>query len=99
MIYVVATVHVKPGCRSEFLQIFNANVPTVLAEAGCLEYYPAVDVDAQLPIQQLDDNEVVVIEKWESVAALHAHLQAPHMLSYKEQVQDMVESVSLRVLQ
>ncbi len=47
----------------------------------------------------MSDDEVVVIEKWESMEALHAHLQAPHMMAYKEMVKDMVASVSLRVLQ
>lgn len=99
MIYVVATAKLKPGRRTEFLTIFNANVPVVLEEPGCLEYYPAIDVDAKLAIQEMQEDEVVVIEKWDSVSALHAHLRAPHMLAYKEKVQDLVETVSLRVLQ
>lgn len=99
MINVVATIKLKSGHRREFLDIFQDNVPAVRQEAGCIEYFPAVDVDARIPIQQTNNDEVVVIEKWESVEALHAHLQAPHMLSYKEKVKDIVESVSLRVLQ
>ncbi len=99
MICVVATIKIKPGSRVEFLNRFNANVPAVRDEDGCIEYFPTIDVDAQIPIQATDENEVVVIEKWESVAALHAHLKAPHMLIYKEQVKEMVEGVSLRVLE
>jgi quinol monooxygenase YgiN len=99
MIHVVATAKLKTGRRAEFLDIFRANVPAVRNEAGCIEYYPAVDIDANLPIQQMSDDEVVVIEKWESMEALHAHLQAPHMMVYKEKVKDMVASVSRRVLQ
>jgi quinol monooxygenase YgiN len=38
-------------------------------------------------------------EKWESLEALHAHLRAPHMLTYREQVKDMVEDLSLNVLE
>jgi quinol monooxygenase YgiN len=99
MICVVATIKIKPGQHSEFLAIFNANVPAVLAENGCIEYFPTIDIDANVSIQAKGENEVVVIEKWESVAALHAHFEAPHMISYKEQVKDMVVDVSLRVLE
>ena len=42
---------------------------------------------------------VTIIEKWESLAALRAHLTAPHMLTYREKVKDIVENVSLKVLQ
>ena len=99
MICVVATAKIKPGMRNQFLEIFNANVPAVRAEHGCIEYFPTVDIDAQISVQAMDGNEVVVIEKWDDVAALQAHLQAPHMLEYKEKVKDMVESVSLKVLE
>jgi quinol monooxygenase YgiN len=98
MIYVVASVRVKEGRREEFLEIFKANVPAVLAEDGCIEYAPTVDVDAALSPQKLDPAMVTVVEKWESTAALQAHLKAPHMLAYRENTRDLVESVTLKVL-
>lgn len=98
MIHVIATARIKPGKVSEFIDIFKANVPSVLEEEGCVEYLPAVDVDAGLPPQHLDEHVVTVIEKWESVEALHAHLQSPHMMTYREQVKDIVEDVALKVL-
>mgnify|MGYP006285159195 FL=1 len=99
MIQVLASIRVKPGKRSEFLEIFKANVPNVHREPGCLEYFPAVDVDTGLPPQVQDPNVVTVVEKWESVQALQDHLQTPHMLNYREQVKDLVEDLSLKVLQ
>lgn len=99
MISVIATITVKPGCREEFLRLFNANVPNVLAENGCVEYFPAVDVDSGIGIQSSDGESVVVIEKWNSLDALHAHLAAPHMKQYKEDTKDMVTGLSLKVLQ
>jgi quinol monooxygenase YgiN len=38
------------------------------------------------------------MEKWRSVEDLKAHLNAPHMLDYRDKVEDMVEHVSIRVL-
>lgn len=99
MISVIASIRVKAGRRSAFLQIFKSNVPKVREEKGCIEYFPAVDADSGLPPQVLDENMVTIIEKWESLEALRDHLTAPHMLAYKEKVKDIVEAVSLKILQ
>ena len=99
MINVIATIRVKAGRLSDFLEIFKSNVPNVREERGCVEYFPAVDIDADLPPQSLDENVVTIIEKWESLEALREHLNAPHMLAYKEKVKNIVEEVSLKVLQ
>jgi quinol monooxygenase YgiN len=98
MINVLASIRVAKGKRSAFLDIFNDNVPKVRQEEGCLEYFPATDIDASLQAQHLDDNLVTIIEKWQSLEALRAHLAQPHMLEYKEKVKDLVEDVSLKVL-
>lgn len=99
MITVVASIHVKPGHISQFIDIFKANIPAVLAEDGCIEYYPAVDIETGLPPQELNENLLTIIEKWESTDALKNHLGAPHMLAYREQVKNIVEKVTVRVLQ
>lgn len=99
MISVLASISVKTGKRREFLEIFKANVPNVLAEKGCVEYMPMVDIASGLAPQQLDEHLVTIVEKWESLEHLKAHLVAPHMLSYKEQVEGLVEDVSLKVLE
>jgi quinol monooxygenase YgiN len=99
MIVVIASVRVKPGKRAEFLKIFKTNVPAVRKEKGCIEYLPTVDAAADLPPQLRDENEVTVIEKWESVESLHEHLNSPHMLAYRNRIKGMAESVSLKVLE
>jgi quinol monooxygenase YgiN len=98
MINVIASIRVKAGKLSDYLAILKANTPTVKKEKGCIEYIPTVDIDV-LPLQVLDKNIVTILEKWENLEALHAHLRSPHMLNYREKVKTMVESVSLKVLQ
>jgi len=98
MIHVIASICLRAGRMSEFLEIFKRNVPLVRKEKGCLEYTPTVDIDAALPPQILDENVVTIIEKWESLQALHDHLQTAHMLAYRENVKDIVTNVSLKVL-
>ena len=100
MIYVIAGIELNEGCKDEFLEIFKGNVPKVRAENGCIKYEPTVDVDSGIPIQgALRENLVTIVEAWESVDALHAHLQAPHMLTYREQVKDLVKEIKIQVLE
>ena len=99
MIHVIATVEVKAGKRDAFLTEFHRLVPLVRAEKGCIQYGPAVDVPTGIPVQSaIRDNVVLVIEQWESIEALHAHLAAPHMQEYRGRVKDLVTSVQLQVL-
>ncbi|UCF94503.1 MAG: antibiotic biosynthesis monooxygenase [Desulfobacterales bacterium] len=100
MIHVIATVELNPDCREKFLEIFQRNVPHVKQEKGCLAYAPTVDVDSGIPAQgELRDHVVTVVEVWEDLEALHAHLKAPHMRAYREEVKDLVKSLGLQVLQ
>jgi quinol monooxygenase YgiN len=100
MIFVIATIEVKPGKREAFLMEFHKNMPNVRAEKGCLEYGPTVDlktdIKAQIPLRE---NAVTIVEKWESLQALHAHLAAPHMATYRERVKDYVAGVTLQILE
>jgi quinol monooxygenase YgiN len=100
MIHVIATIEVKPGKRDAFLAEFHRIVPLVRAEAGCIEYGPSVDVASGLSMQgPLRENIAVIIEKWESLTALRAHTQAPHMADYRAAVKDLVVGVQLQILQ
>jgi len=98
MINVIASIYIKEGRLSEFVEIFKLNIPNVLKEEGCIEYVPTVDVLTDLSPQELDDNVVTIIEKWNSLDDLQAHLSAPHMLAYKENVKNLVDKVSLKIL-
>ncbi len=100
MIHVLAMITTKPGMRDAVLKIFHANCPAVLAEAGCIEYGPAIDADGIGPIQtKLGPDTFVVVEKWESAATLAAHAAAPHMVAYGAKVRDMVAARVIHVLQ
>ena len=98
MITVIASIHIKQGRLSEFIEIFKSNIPNVLQEKGCIEYVPTIDVPTGLAPQELNENVVTIIEKWASLDDLQAHLSAPHMLAYRESVADIVDKVSLKVL-
>ena len=98
MVNVVASIQIKEGKMTEFLDIFNSNIPNVLAEKGCIEYVPTIDVATDIGAQVTNKNEVTVIEKWASLKDLLAHLSAPHMVEYREKVKDIVVGVEIKVL-
>jgi quinol monooxygenase YgiN len=84
----------------EMIHVLNENVPKVRAEDGCLAYEPTVDVEPGLPIPvAVRENVVTIIEAWENLEALHAHLKTPHMAAYREAVKDFVRNLKLQVLQ
>ena len=98
MICVIATIKAKAGQRNALLACIQDNLSDVHAEIGCVEYQPMVDIVSSLGAQELDENIVTMVEKWETMANLDAHAISPHMLKYRERVKDIVESVSLKVL-
>ena len=99
MIHVIAHIEIVAGRRDEYLTAFHELVPLVLAEEGCIEYGPAVDIETPIPIQDpLRENIVTVIEKWESIEALEAHLQAKHMQENREKVKDMLAGINIQIL-
>ena len=99
MITVIASIRVVPDRVVEFVKLFNDNVPNVLEEDGCIEYYPTVDIETGLELQQTDPSVVTIVECWESIEALKKHLDAPHMIEYRTRVKDLVTEVTIKVLQ
>lgn len=100
MIYVIAQIELKADCKDAYLNILGRNISNVKAEKGCLKYEPTVDCDSGLPVQGgLRENVVTIVEAWENLEALHAHLKTPHMLAYREEVKDLVNQLTIKVLQ
>ena len=99
MIYGVVSVKVKAGKLQEWLELFKANAERVREERGCIRYFPLLDIDAGLPIQTFEKDVVTILEQWESLEALHDHFAAPHMAVYFEKEKDLIEGVTVKMLQ
>jgi quinol monooxygenase YgiN len=100
MIHVIASLSINDGKLDEFLELFKSLAPIVRQEKGCHQYLLTVDVEGTgVPPQNVDKNIVTFIEKWESVDALQAHMQTPHMAAQAEKEKGIVkEMVSLKIL-
>ena len=99
MIHVIATIELRAGARDSFLADFARLAPEVRAEDGCIEYAAAVDVasgiGAQIPPRP---DVVVVVEKWDTLLALEAHLDARHMHEHRRRVAPFAVRTTLQVL-
>lgn len=96
MIHVLAILTALPGKRVEVLEAFQANVPAVHAEDGCIEYTPVVDVEGADPA--FGPDTFVVVEKWASMDAFKAHAASAHMAAYGEKVKHLMAERAVHVL-
>ncbi|WP_428375378.1 putative quinol monooxygenase [Lichenicoccus sp.] len=99
MINVIAIVTTQPGKRAELLHAIHRNLLAIRAEDGCIEFGPTIDASGPRDLQvPLGDDVLVLVEKWASVEALEAHLQAPHMIEYFARTQALVAHAVVHVL-
>jgi quinol monooxygenase YgiN len=98
-VHVIAVITARPKKRAELLQAFQANVPNVHAEEGCVEYVATIDAEGAGSIQtRFGPDTFVVVEKWASLDALQAHAAAPHMAAYAAKTKDLIASRVIHVL-
>jgi quinol monooxygenase YgiN len=99
MVHVIAVITAKPGMRGQILEAFQANVPAVHAEDGCIEYGATVDADGVGPFQtRFGDDTFVVVEKWESLDHLLAHAASDHMKAYGAKTKDFIAERKVHVM-
>ncbi|EEB83686.1 putative quinol monooxygenase [Roseobacter sp. GAI101] len=99
IVHVIAVITTKPGQRAAVLDLFNANVPAVLAEDGCIAYEGTIDTENAGPMQSaFGPDTFVVVEKWSSMEALGAHARSPHMKAYGASTKDMLADRAIHIL-
>jgi quinol monooxygenase YgiN len=100
MIQVVVLFDLHEGKRDAFLKEFKKLQPLVEGECGCIEYFMAVDVDTGLDqINGPNLDRLMLIERWESLEALKAHLVIDHMVAYRPTVADYIVKATALVAQ
>jgi len=78
MVVTTVTYHVFPGKRNEFIKaIVETNTAAkTLNEEGCLEYRFSLPIDSE--------DELCLLERWESPEHLVPHRTQPHFLLLQE---------------
>jgi quinol monooxygenase YgiN len=76
LIYVIATLSLKPGAGPKLLDAAKACIEKTRAEQGCLGY--------DLHTSITDPHTMVFVEKWERREDLTAHSKQPHLAAWRE---------------
>jgi quinol monooxygenase YgiN len=98
MIHIVVTMMVKEGRMKDFLAVCEKLRPFVLKEKGCHAYEYTREIASPLAIQEpVDPNRITLVERWESLDAIKAHMEAPHMKEIGPKMKDLRSSVVARV--
>lgn len=82
MVVVLAYVEVKEGAAQEFVKAANKCVEATRKETNNISYKLYSDTESAL--------KFVVVEEWESKAALDAHMQTPHFADFGAQIKDLL---------
>lgn len=99
IVHVLAVIKTKLGQRASVLEIFNANVPAVLAEDGCIAYEATIDTpNAGANQAEFGLDTFVVVEKWASLDALKTHSEAAHMKAYGTKTAGMLADRTIHIL-
>ncbi|OTG60764.1 antibiotic biosynthesis monooxygenase [Acinetobacter sp. ANC 3903] len=101
MLTIIADIQLRPGTehREKVLNAFRKITPVVLQEEGCHGYQLLIDHESDVHYQTKIPDSITMLEHWESVEHLNAHLQTPHMQAYQQQVKDDVLNVKIRIMQ
>lgn len=101
MLIVIADIQIRSGAqhRENVLNAFRRITPVVLQEDGCYGYELLVDHEPDVSYQTKLPDSITMLEHWEGIEHLNAHLQTPHMQAYQQQVKDDVLDVKIRIMQ
>ena len=100
-VYVLCRFDLKPDANiADYVAKTLAVVPAVRAENGCQLYTLLGDAktDWDKPMR-FGERTMWMLEKWDSIEALKAHLQTPHMKAFGPTVRDMRTGGTFHVLQ
>lgn len=91
IVNVVAAIAAKPGQEQRVEDILKGLVRPSRQDKGCILYDLHKDLD--------NPGVFVFYEAWESREMLEAHLNAPHLLAWREKAPELAASMDVKVLE
>jgi quinol monooxygenase YgiN len=90
MIYVIATMNIKPGTRDAVLAAAKPCIEATRKEVGCIFY--------DLNTSASDPNLLTFVERWESRDHLAAHAKTEHIKTWRAASGDHVVSRVIEII-
>jgi quinol monooxygenase YgiN len=91
MLYLIATLIVKPEKRADFLENARDVIAATRKEPGCQTY----DLTSSIT----EPNEFLFVERWASREALNGHFEMPHFKHWRELCADYLEKRTLEIIE
>ena len=76
MIYLIATLTIKPGSLDNIMEAVRPCIEATRKEDGCISY--------DLHRNVTEPDQLVFVERWESRPQLDAHFSTPHLIAWRE---------------
>lgn len=80
---LVAILTARPDRAEALRDALSAIIPRVRSEPGCLRY--------ELHVDKADEHRLIMVEAWESEAALAAHVAAPAFQSLAARFDELLD--------
>lgn len=90
MIYVIATIAIKPEKREETLAAARVAIAATQQEKGCISY------DLHESVTQ--PGTFVFVERWENRAAVDAHMNAEHFKVWRKAGAEGIASRKIEIV-
>ena len=90
MIYVIATMTIKPGTRDKVLAAAQPCIQATRKETGCIFY--------DLNTSATDPNLLTFVERWESRDHLAAHAKTEHIKAWRAASGEHVASRVIEII-
>jgi quinol monooxygenase YgiN len=88
---VIAEFDVRPDGLERFLELAREDASaSVSKEPGCYQF--------DVTVEQAEPNRVVLYEVYEDEAAFNAHLQMPHLATFRHGIEPLVTGRKVRRL-
>lgn len=76
MLYLIATLKIKPGSIDAIKKAVAPCIEATRKENGCISY----DLHQSIT----DEDTLVFVERWNDKAALEAHFHTPHLIAWRD---------------
>jgi quinol monooxygenase YgiN len=90
MIYVIATLIVRPEKRADFLENARIVIAATVREAGCVTY----DLTSSIT----EPNEFIFVERWQTREALAAHFETAHLQHWRRVSSEYLVSRTVEII-
>ena len=100
MLTIIAEIQIRSGAKhyKNVCHAFKKITPIVLLEKGCYGYELLTDYLTEVDFQTKVPDSITLLEHWESMQHLNAHLKTAHMQAYQAEVEDDVVGIKIRIL-